>query len=339
MYCRDKAYDEETKRKQTRNNKERRTVFTHNYNKRSGPNFGSQNNQNFSQQPRYGNQNNQTPYQQTGFNPDKNRNINPDGQYQQNRSSNSWNNGPDHRQQTQYNFNARAENPDTQYNKNFPQSNNLPTPNSVQFIDDYDTNMISDLSFCNQVRQQASHSFRFEDSYDSLCYKFYLQDIEEQNLKLKTERIEPPVETYTEDIKPLIETWCRINCPEYESTDITPFLSTPTLNIERHSETEESLEDSFDKEERTDKTDTAENDFSDSRTDVSITFNTTHTETMNKPFEDETIDKNLHFCLELIAEPSNATDETESNGDTTAEEHFNDTEIEKANQSRQANLQ
>ena len=38
-------------------------------------------------------------------------------------------------QQTQYNFNARPEKSYTQYNRNFPQSNNLPTPNSVQFID------------------------------------------------------------------------------------------------------------------------------------------------------------------------------------------------------------
>ena len=337
MYCRTKAYDDEIKRQQTRNNQERRTVFTHDYNKRRGPNFGSQNNQNFNQQPRYGNQNNQTPYRQNGFSPDRNRNPNSDRQFQQNRSSNSWNNKPDQRQQTQYNANARPENSEAQYNRNFPQSNNLPTPNSVQFIDDYDTNMISDLSFCNQVRQQASHSFRFEDSYDSLCYKFYLQDIEEQNLRLKTERIEPPVEIYTEDIKPLIGTRCRINCPEYESTDITSMLSTPTLNIERHSKNEESLEDFFDKEERTDKSHTAEKDSSDSRTDESIIFNASHTETMSKPFEEEPVDKNLHLHFELITQPSNPTEETKSNGDTIAQEHFNDTETENADQRRQAN--
>ena len=67
MYCRTKALDEQIKRQQTRNNQERRTVFTHDYNKRRGPNFGSQNNQNFNQQPRYGNQNNQTSYRQTGL--------------------------------------------------------------------------------------------------------------------------------------------------------------------------------------------------------------------------------------------------------------------------------
>ena len=147
MYCRTKAYDDENKRQQTLNNhKERPTVFTHNYNKRNGPNFGSQNNQSFSQQPRYGNQNNQTPYWQNGFNPDRNRNPNSDRQYHQNRSSNSWNNGPYHRQQTQYNFNDSPENSDTQYNKNFPQSINPPTPNSVQFIDNQGQDVVSTLS-------------------------------------------------------------------------------------------------------------------------------------------------------------------------------------------------
>ena len=337
MYCRTKAYDDEIKRQQTRNNQERRTVFTHDYIKQRGPNFGSQNNQNFSQQPRYSNQNNQTSYRQTGFNPDRNSNPNSDRQYPQDRSSNSWTNGPNNRQQTQYNFNARPENPDTQYNKNFPQSNNLPTPNSVHFIHDYNTNMISDLSFCNQVKQQTSYSFRFEESYDSLCYKFYLQDLEEHNLRLQTERTEPPVETYTEDIKPLIETRCRLNCPENESTDITPILSTPTLNIESHSETEESLEDSFDTEERTDETHSEEKDISDSRTDAPITFNTSHTEKMSKLLEEEPIDENLHFHFELITEQSDPTEETKFNGDTFAEEHFNDTEIKNTDQRRQAN--
>ena len=64
MYCRTKAFDDQIKTEQTRNNQERRTVFTHDYNERRGPNFGSQNNQNFSQQPKHGNQNNQTPYRQ-----------------------------------------------------------------------------------------------------------------------------------------------------------------------------------------------------------------------------------------------------------------------------------
>ena len=189
--------------------------------------------------------------------------------------------------------------------------------------------MISDLSFCNQVRQKMSHSFRFKDSYDPLYYKFYLQDIEEQNLRLKTERIEPPVETCTEDIKTLIETRCPINCLEFQSTDIIFILS-----IESHSETEESLEDSFDKEVRSDKPHTAEKHSSDSRSDVSITFKTSLTEKMREP-----IDKNLHIHFELITEPSNPADETKSKGDTIAEEDFNDTEIEDADQRRQSNLQ
>ena len=49
MNCRTKAHDDEIKRQQTQNNQERRTVFTHDYNKRRGPNFGSQNTQNFNQ--------------------------------------------------------------------------------------------------------------------------------------------------------------------------------------------------------------------------------------------------------------------------------------------------
>ena len=146
MYCRTKAYDDQIKRQQTRNNQERRTVFTHDYNKRRGPKFGSQKNQNFNQEPKYRNQKNQTPYRQTGFSPDRNRNPNPVRQFKQTKSSNSWNNGPDQRQQTQYNFNARPENSDTRYNGNFPQSNNLPTPNSFQFIDDQGQDVINTLS-------------------------------------------------------------------------------------------------------------------------------------------------------------------------------------------------
>ena len=144
MHCRTKAYDDDTKRQQTRNNQEH--LLTHDYNKRRGPNFGPQNIQNFNQQPRYGNQNNQTTYRQTGFNSDRSRNLNPDRQCRQNRSNNSCNNGPDNRQQIQNNFNAGPENSKTQYNRNSPQNNNLPTPNSVQFIDDQGQDVINTLS-------------------------------------------------------------------------------------------------------------------------------------------------------------------------------------------------
>ena len=50
------------------------------------------------------------------------------------------------RQQTQSNFNARPENSDTQYNKNFPRSNNPPTPNPVELIDDQGQDVINTLS-------------------------------------------------------------------------------------------------------------------------------------------------------------------------------------------------
>ena len=146
MYCRTKDLDDESKRQQTQNNQERRTVFTHDYNKRRGPNIGSQKNQTFNKQPRYGNQKDQTPYRQTGFNPDRNKNPNSDRHYHQNRSSNSWNNGPNNRQQTKYNFNAKPENSDTQCHKNVSQSNNLPTTNSVQFIGDQAQDVVNTLS-------------------------------------------------------------------------------------------------------------------------------------------------------------------------------------------------
>ena len=106
------------------------------------------------------------------------------------------------------------------------------------------------------------------------------------------------------------------------------------MNKESHSETEESHEDSFDTEERTDKTHTAETDSSDSCTDVSMSLNTSHTETMSKPFAEERIDKNVHFLFQLITEPINPTEETKSIGDTIAEEHFNDTETENADQAK-----
>ena len=61
MYCRTIVHDDEIKRQQTRNSQKRRTVSTHDYNKRRAPIFGSQNTQKFNQQSIYGNQNNHTP--------------------------------------------------------------------------------------------------------------------------------------------------------------------------------------------------------------------------------------------------------------------------------------
>ena len=75
MYCRTNAHDAEIKRQQTRNNQERRLVFTHDYKKKKKY-FGFQKTQNFNQEIRYGNRNKKTPYRQTGINPDRNRNPN-----------------------------------------------------------------------------------------------------------------------------------------------------------------------------------------------------------------------------------------------------------------------
>ena len=197
--------------------------------------------------------------------------------------------------------------------------------------------MINDFSFYNQVRQKTPHSFRFEDSYDSLCHKLYLQDIEDQNLRLKTERIDLHIEDYTEDTKALMETQCPTDCPENDPRDIASTLRTAILNKESHVETKESHEESFGKEEETDKTHTAEKDSSVSRTSLSINLNSSHAETMSKPFEEEPTITDLHFRFELITERNSPTEENSSNGDAIAEEQINDPEIENTDQHRQAN--
>ena len=161
--------------------------------------------------------------------------------------------------------------------------------------------------------------------------------------KNKTSNLKPKknlhAENYTEDTKLLIATQCPIDCPENETTDVTSILSTPILNKQSHSETDESLAETYDQEKETDKTNTAQRDSSDYRTDVSITLNSSHNETMSKPFEEEPINKNLHFHFQLTTEPNRPTEETNSNGDAIAEEPFNHPEIQNADQRRQANLQ
>ena len=64
MYCRTKDHDDDIKTQHTPKKQERRTAFTHDYNKRRRPNFESQKPQNYNQQPRYGNQISQKPYYQ-----------------------------------------------------------------------------------------------------------------------------------------------------------------------------------------------------------------------------------------------------------------------------------
>ena len=115
-------------------------------------------------------------------------------------------------------------------------------------------------------------------------------------------------------------------------------MSAPIINTKSHSQTKNSLEETSDEEE-TITTYAEDKNFSDSQTDESITHNSSHTEAMSRPSEKEPIGKNLHFHFELITEPSNPTEETKPNEDTFAEEHFNNTEIESTDQSRQANLQ
>ena len=288
-YCRSKAHDDEIKTQQTRNSQELWTVLTHECNKRRGPKFGFQNTQNFTQHYRYGNQNNQKFHFRNCFNPGRNRNW--DRQYHRVRSSNSWTKGSNSRQQIQYNFNARPENSDAQYNRKMLENNNLSTPNTVQFLDDHDANSISD-----QIRQRTSHTLRFEEqSYDFLCYKFYLQDIEDQNLKLKTERNKPLAEDHTEDTKPLIEIQSPINHTKTAFPNTTSVSSTPVLNVENLGENEESLEGSFDEGEETNTTHTEEMDYSDFRADESIILNSLQSETTSENCLEDPIEKNLHL--------------------------------------------
>ena len=53
--------------------------------------------------------------------------------------------GSNNRQLFQYIFNARPNNLDSQNNRKLPQNNDLPTPNTVQFIDDQDRNVMNDF--------------------------------------------------------------------------------------------------------------------------------------------------------------------------------------------------
>ena len=62
MYCRTKAKADDIKRQQVRNYQELRSVFTHDYNKKQRPKFGSQKPQKSNQNLRYGNQNKQKTF-------------------------------------------------------------------------------------------------------------------------------------------------------------------------------------------------------------------------------------------------------------------------------------
>ena len=83
MYCRTKAHDDENKRQQTRNIQQRRTVFTHDYKMRRGPNFelwvSEYSKLQSATQIRKSEQSD--TLRQIGLNSDRNRNPNSDGEY------------------------------------------------------------------------------------------------------------------------------------------------------------------------------------------------------------------------------------------------------------------
>ena len=142
QYCRIKAFDDERKRQYNRENQQKKPTFTNDYNKRKGPNFGSQNYYNSNSQhnsnssQRFGNSYSQ-PY---------NRNQNFNNQNHNNQSNS--NQGQNQRTgQINYNFPARQINSsNTQYNRNFPQSISNALSNNVQFIDDDSQEMINSIS-------------------------------------------------------------------------------------------------------------------------------------------------------------------------------------------------
>ena len=141
QFCRNKASDDEFRRQQARQNQERKQTFTHDYNRRKGPNFGAQNFQNQSQPPRYGHTFQQNR-PQNGF-------RHPRPQFNQERRNPTTNNGTNFRP-SHYNFNTRSEISESQYNRNFPQNNATPstsqTPNTVQFVESNGNTEISSIT-------------------------------------------------------------------------------------------------------------------------------------------------------------------------------------------------
>ena len=142
QYCRIKAFDDERKRQYNRENQQKKPTFTNDYNKRKGPNFGSQNYHNSNSQY------NSNPSQKygNGYSPPYNRNQNFSNQNHNNQSNS--NQGQNQRTgQNNYNFPARQNNnSNTQYNRNFPQNNSNALSNNVQFIDDDSQEMINSIS-------------------------------------------------------------------------------------------------------------------------------------------------------------------------------------------------
>ena len=168
QYCRKKMHDDETRRIQSRNNEEKKVTFTNDYNKRKGPGFGSQQNNQPTPRPAFSNG--------VRFGGPQNSNFNRSRPNEPNFRNNNWNNrstpqyngnnsqnqtfggnrntttnniernfpGPSSNRPTSpYNFGSRPQQSNTEYNKNFPPSN---CPNSVQFIDDEGQDTVGSIS-------------------------------------------------------------------------------------------------------------------------------------------------------------------------------------------------
>ena len=120
----------------------KKPTFTNDYNKRKGPNFGSQNYHNSNSQH---NSNSSQRYGKSYSQP-YNRNQNFSNQNHDNQS-NSNQQQNQRTGQNNYNFPARqSNNSNTQYNRNFPQNNSNALSNNVQFIDDDSQEMINSIS-------------------------------------------------------------------------------------------------------------------------------------------------------------------------------------------------
>ena len=142
QFCRTKTFDDDRKRQYNRENQQKKPTFTNYYNKRKGPNFGSQNYQNSNSQQ------NSNSSQRFGssYSQPYNRNQNFSNQNHNNQSN--PNQGQNQRTgQNNYNFPARqSNNSNTQYNRNFPQNNSNALSKNLQFIDDDSQEMINSIS-------------------------------------------------------------------------------------------------------------------------------------------------------------------------------------------------
>ena len=140
--CRSKAFDDERKRQYNSENQQKKPTFTNDYNKRKGPNFGSQKYNNSNSQhnsnssQRYGNNYSQPYNRKPKFNNQNHNNQSNSNQGQNQRIG-----------QNSYSFPERQNNnSNTKYNQIFPQNNSNAFSNNVQIIDDDSQKMIYYIS-------------------------------------------------------------------------------------------------------------------------------------------------------------------------------------------------